>query len=88
MEGWLYLLLFLDLFSRKVVGNALVDHIRVELVCDRATLAPDIRIEDDAVFGMRAVASGRLEGRKAHAALRSREIAPRYEKLREKGAGS
>lgn len=31
-EGWLYLSIFLDLFSRMVVGFAIDDHMRVELV--------------------------------------------------------
>ncbi len=31
-EGWIYLAAILDLFSRKVVGWAIEDHMRVELV--------------------------------------------------------
>lgn len=31
-EGWLYLCIFLDLFTRKVVGWATADHMRVELI--------------------------------------------------------
>lgn len=31
-EGWLYLSVFIDLFSRRVVGWAIDDHMRVELV--------------------------------------------------------
>ena len=31
-EGWLYLAIVLDAYSRKVVGWALVDHMRTELV--------------------------------------------------------
>ncbi len=34
MEGWLYLAVVLDLYSRKVVGYALADHMRAERVCD------------------------------------------------------
>jgi len=33
-EGWLYLATVIDLFSRRVVGWALADHVRAELVCD------------------------------------------------------
>ena len=30
-EGWLYLAVILDAFSRKVVGWALADHLRTEV---------------------------------------------------------
>lgn len=33
-EGWLYLAVVLDLFSRRVVGWATADHLRAELTCD------------------------------------------------------
>ena len=33
-EGWLYLATFIDLFSRRVVGFAIDDHMRSELVVD------------------------------------------------------
>ena len=33
-EGWLYLAVVLDLFSRKVVGWALADHMRTDLVLE------------------------------------------------------
>ena len=33
-EGWLYLAVVLDAFSRKVVGWAMADHLRTELVLD------------------------------------------------------
>lgn len=38
-EGWLYLSIFIDLFSRMVVGWAIADHMRVELVRDSLTMA-------------------------------------------------
>jgi putative transposase len=38
-EGWLYLAVVLDLFSRKVVGCAMADHLRTELVLDALDLA-------------------------------------------------
>jgi transposase InsO family protein len=31
-EGWLYLVAIIDLFSRKVIGYAMADHMRTELV--------------------------------------------------------
>jgi len=31
-EGWLYLAVIIDLFSRKVVGWSMADHMRTELV--------------------------------------------------------
>lgn len=33
-EGWLYLAVILDAFSRRVVGHALADHLRTELVLE------------------------------------------------------
>jgi transposase InsO family protein len=38
-EGWLYLAVVLDLFSRRVVGWAVADHMRTELVRDALTMA-------------------------------------------------
>ena len=38
-EGWLYLSIFIDLFSRMVVGWAIAEHMRVELVRDSLTMA-------------------------------------------------
>jgi putative transposase len=38
-EGWLYLAAVLDAFSRKVVGWAMADHLRTELVLDALTMA-------------------------------------------------
>ena len=32
LEGWLYLVVIIDLFSRKVIGYAMADHLRTELV--------------------------------------------------------
>ena len=36
-EGWLYLATVIDLASRRVVGWAMADHMRAELVCDALT---------------------------------------------------
>jgi transposase InsO family protein len=33
-EGWLYLATVIDIASRRVVGYAIADHLRTELVCD------------------------------------------------------
>lgn len=38
-EGWLYLAVVLDLFSRRVVGWAIADHMRTELVLEALTMA-------------------------------------------------
>lgn len=38
-EGWLYLAILLDLFTRKVVGMAMADHMRAELVTEAVTMA-------------------------------------------------
>ncbi len=38
-EGWLYLATVLDCFSKKVVGYAMADHMRTELVADALLMA-------------------------------------------------
>ncbi len=38
-EGWLYLATVIDLFNREVVGHAMADHMRADLVCDAVDLA-------------------------------------------------
>ena len=38
-EGWLYLAVILDLFTRKVVGWAMRDHMRTELTIAALTMA-------------------------------------------------
>ena len=38
-EGWLYLAAVMDLFSRKIVGWAMRNHMRVELVLAALTMA-------------------------------------------------
>jgi putative transposase len=38
-EGWLYLAIILDGFSRRAVGWAMADHLRAELVIDALTMA-------------------------------------------------
>jgi transposase InsO family protein len=39
LEGWLYLAVVLDAFSRRVVGWAMTDHRHTELVLDAVTMA-------------------------------------------------
>src|SRR5215813_1670707 len=38
-EGWLYLATVLDVFSRRVIGWALTDHLRASLVCAALRMA-------------------------------------------------
>jgi len=38
-EGWLYLAILLDAYSRRVVGWAMADHLRAELAADALTMA-------------------------------------------------
>jgi putative transposase len=42
-EGWLYLATVIDLSSRRVVGWAMADHMRAELVCDALKMAIETR---------------------------------------------
>jgi transposase InsO family protein len=38
-EGWLYVAAVMDLFSRRIVGWSMADHLRTELVSDALTMA-------------------------------------------------
>ncbi|MFD8396776.1 DDE-type integrase/transposase/recombinase [Streptomyces sp. NPDC059680] len=42
-EGWLYPAVVLDLFSRRIVGWAMADHMRTELVTDALAMAVTTR---------------------------------------------
>lgn len=42
-QGWLYLATVVDLGSRRVIGYAMADHMRAELVCDALAMAIDTR---------------------------------------------
>ena len=42
-EGWVYLATVIDLASRRVVGWAMADHMRAELICDALRMAIDNR---------------------------------------------
>ena len=46
-EGWLYLAAVLDVFSRKVVGWSMADHLRTELVTDALDMALFVRRPQD-----------------------------------------
>ncbi|MBK8261976.1 MAG: IS3 family transposase [Nannocystis sp.] len=52
LEGWLYLAVIIDLFSRRVVGWSMAEHMRAELVQDalRAALGHRERSEDGLLF--------------------------------------
>lgn len=50
LQGWLYLAVILDLFSRRVVGWALAEHMRTELVLSALQMALGQRIPDDAMI--------------------------------------
>jgi len=50
-EGWLYLATTIDLFNREVIGHAMAEHMRAELVCDAVELAHhNVTFADDAIF--------------------------------------
>ena len=42
-EGWLYLATVIDFASRRVVGFAMAEHMRADLVCDALQMAIDLR---------------------------------------------
>jgi transposase InsO family protein len=43
-EGWLYLATVLDVFSRRVIGWAIADHLRASLVCAALRMAVATRV--------------------------------------------
>lgn len=50
-EGWLYLATTIDLFNREVVGYAMAEHMRADLVCDAVTFAHRLGlVEPGAIF--------------------------------------
>ncbi|WP_161626415.1 IS3 family transposase [Nocardiopsis xinjiangensis] len=42
-QGWLYLAVVVDAFSRRIVGWAMAEHMRAELVCDALAMAVSVR---------------------------------------------
>jgi len=51
-EGWLYLASVLDLGSRRLLGYAMADHMRTELVLDALRMAIGARGGDDQIGGV------------------------------------
>lgn len=50
-EGWVYLATVIDCYSKAVVGWAVADHMRTELVTDAITMAArNLRIPENAIF--------------------------------------
>jgi hypothetical protein len=50
-QGWLYLATVIDLHTREIVGHAMADHMRADLVCDAVELAARRGlIQPDAIF--------------------------------------
>lgn len=49
LEGWVYVAAVLDLYSRRVVGWAIAEHMRTELIADALKMAVSRR---DPVFGL------------------------------------
>ena len=49
LEGWLYVVAIIDLFSRKVIGYSMADHLRTELVLDalRMTLGRGRKLDGE-----------------------------------------
>jgi putative transposase len=50
LEGWLFLAVILDLFSRKVIGWAMADHLRAELAIDALRMAITSRAPTDSLI--------------------------------------
>lgn len=50
-QGWVYLATVIDCFNKEVVGYALADHMRAELVCDAVDMAArNHLLADDCIF--------------------------------------
>jgi len=49
-EGWLYLATVIDISSRRVVGHAMADHLRTDLIADALTNAVAARDPDTGVI--------------------------------------
>jgi transposase InsO family protein len=49
-EGWLYLAVVIDLFSRRVVGWALADHLRTDLVMEALRMALGLRQPEEGLL--------------------------------------
>ncbi len=65
-EGWLYLAAIIDLFSRKIVGWAMRDHMQVDLASSALTIHPAAEAEgwiDPSLRSRRAIRLARLSRR-------------------------
>jgi transposase InsO family protein len=50
-EGWLYLATVIDCYSKKVIGYAMADHMRTDLICDALDMAArNHPMVSDAIF--------------------------------------
>lgn len=47
-EGWLYLAVVIDLYSRRVIGWSMADHLKASLAIDAFTMAVDQRCDEGA----------------------------------------
>ncbi|HEX6866367.1 MAG TPA: IS3 family transposase [Caulobacteraceae bacterium] len=92
LEGWLYLAVVLDAFSRRVVGWAMADHLRTDLVVDALDLALQSRRPPPGLihhtdrgcqytslaFGQRLQAAGRLASMGAVGTCYDNAVAERF----------
>jgi putative transposase len=49
-QGWLYLAAVLDLFSRKIVGWSMADHMKTDLVSDALRMALGRRVSESGII--------------------------------------
>ena len=69
-EGWLYLAVVLDAFSRRVVGWAMADHLRTELVLDALDDGPGDPPAGGGLVHIRTAGANTLAGLRAAPARR------------------
>ncbi len=72
-EGWLFLAIFLDLFTRKIVGMAMADHMRSELVVEALESALGRQKEGESLT-VHSDRGSQYAGDKFSAALAARNI--------------
>ncbi|MDC0535513.1 IS3 family transposase [Francisellaceae bacterium] len=71
-EGFMYLCVFLDLYSRAVVGWSMADHMKAELVCDALMMA--------------MFRKGRTKGVLVHSDKGSQYISEKFQKIIDKNS--
>lgn len=49
-EGWLYLAIVMDLYSRRIIGWAMADHLKSSLAIDALTMAIEQRMDEHATL--------------------------------------